>query len=80
LIVAACICWGINNNLTRKLSAADRIQIAMVKGVAAGIIHTLLGSAYGAQLPSNYRTTSPSQCSTATAEPSCIDAAYATVQ
>jgi drug/metabolite transporter (DMT)-like permease len=28
LIVAACICWGIDKNLTRKLSAADPIQIA----------------------------------------------------
>jgi drug/metabolite transporter (DMT)-like permease len=51
LIVAACICWGIDNNLTRKLSAADPIQIAMVKGVAAGVINTALGFAYGVQLP-----------------------------
>jgi drug/metabolite transporter (DMT)-like permease len=51
LIVAACICWGIDNNLTRKLSAADPVQIAMVKGVAAGVINTALGFAHGAQLP-----------------------------
>src|SRR6516165_11538498 len=51
LIVAACICWGIDNNLTRKLSAADPVQIAMVKGVAAGIINTTLGFAHGAQVP-----------------------------
>ena len=51
LIVAACICWGIDNNLTRKLSAADPLQIAMVKGVAAGVINTALGFAHGAQLP-----------------------------
>ena len=50
LIVAACICWGIDNNLTRKLSAADPVQIAMVKGVAAGVINTALGFAHGAQL------------------------------
>jgi len=51
LIVAACICWGIDNNLTRKLSAADPVRIAMVKGVAAGVINTALGFAHGAQLP-----------------------------
>ena len=51
LIVAACICWGIDNNLTRKLSAADPVQIAMVKGVAAGVINTPLGFTHGAQLP-----------------------------
>jgi drug/metabolite transporter (DMT)-like permease len=51
LIVAACSCWGIDNNLTRKLSAADPVQIAMVKGVAAGVINTALGFAHGAQMP-----------------------------
>ena len=51
LIVAACICWGIDNNLTRKLSAADPVQIAMVKGVAAGVINTALGFAHGGQMP-----------------------------
>jgi len=51
LIVAACVCWGIDNNLTRRLSGADPVQIAMVKGVAAGVINTALGFAHGAQLP-----------------------------
>jgi drug/metabolite transporter (DMT)-like permease len=51
LIVAACMCWGIDNNLTRKPSAANPVQLAMVKGVAAGIINTALGFAHGAQLP-----------------------------
>jgi len=51
LIVAACICWGIDNNLTRNLSAADPVQIAMVKGVTAGVINAALGFAHGAQLP-----------------------------
>src|SRR5262249_59743586 len=32
LIVLACVSWGIDNNLTRKLSAADPLQIAMIKG------------------------------------------------
>ena len=50
LIVAACICWGIDNNLTRKLSAADPVPLTMVKGVAAGVINTALGFAHGAQL------------------------------
>jgi drug/metabolite transporter (DMT)-like permease len=38
LIAAACLCWGIDNNLTRKLSAADPVQIAMLKGLVAGAI------------------------------------------
>src|SRR6185295_4477657 len=28
LVAAACACWGIDNNLTRKLSGADPVQIA----------------------------------------------------
>jgi drug/metabolite transporter (DMT)-like permease len=35
-IGGACLAWGLDNNLTRKLSAADPLEIAMVKGVAAG--------------------------------------------
>src|SRR5689334_21870708 len=29
LIAGACLCWGIDNNLTRKLSSADPVQIAI---------------------------------------------------
>jgi drug/metabolite transporter (DMT)-like permease len=36
LIAAACLAWGIDNNLTRKLSAADTVLTAMIKGRAAG--------------------------------------------
>jgi drug/metabolite transporter (DMT)-like permease len=51
LIVAACLCWGIDNNLTRKLSAADPIQIAMLKGLVAGGTNLALALAAGASLP-----------------------------
>jgi hypothetical protein len=37
LIILACVAWGIDNNLTRKLGAADPLQIAMIKGLVAGI-------------------------------------------
>jgi drug/metabolite transporter (DMT)-like permease len=33
LIAGACLAWAIDNNLTRKVSAADPMQIAMVKGL-----------------------------------------------
>ena len=38
LVVAACAAWGIDNNLTRKLFAADPQQIAMIKGLVAGSV------------------------------------------
>ena len=51
LIVLACVSWGIDNNLTRKLSAADPLQTAMIKGLAAGAVNLALGLAHGAALP-----------------------------
>jgi drug/metabolite transporter (DMT)-like permease len=51
LIAAACLCWGIDNNLTRKLSALDPVQIAMVKGLVAGTTNLTLALALGASMP-----------------------------
>jgi uncharacterized membrane protein len=51
LIAAACICWGIDNNLTRKLSAADPVQIAIAKGLVAGVVNLSLALKTGATLP-----------------------------
>ncbi|WP_431283240.1 DMT family transporter [Humitalea sp. 24SJ18S-53] len=51
LIAGACLCWGIDNNLTRKLSSADPVQIAMLKGLVAGTVNLLLAFASGAYLP-----------------------------
>lgn len=51
LIAGACLCWGIDNNLTRKLSAADPVQIALLKGVVAGSVNLGLALASGAPLP-----------------------------
>lgn len=50
-IVGACLAWGIDNNLTRKLSASDPVQIAMIKGLAAGAVNLTLALARGAHLP-----------------------------
>lgn len=50
-IVGACIAWGIDNNLTRRLSAADPVQIAMIKGLVAGALNFGLAFWSGAALP-----------------------------
>jgi drug/metabolite transporter (DMT)-like permease len=52
LIAAACLAWGIDNNLTRALSNADPVQIALIKGLAAGSVNLVLALATGAHLPS----------------------------
>ena len=51
LIIGACIAWGVDNNLTRKLSSADPIQITAAKGLIAGTINLTLAIANGATLP-----------------------------
>src|SRR5215469_13469510 len=51
LIAGACLSWGIDNNLTRKLSSADPVQIAMLKGVTAGTVNLGLALWQGAALP-----------------------------
>jgi drug/metabolite transporter (DMT)-like permease len=50
-IVGACVAWGIDNNLTRKLSGGDPVQIAAIKGAVAGATNLVLALAAGAHLP-----------------------------
>lgn len=50
-ILGACLAWGIDNNLTRRVSLADASWIACAKGVVAGTVNTAIGLALGATLP-----------------------------
>jgi drug/metabolite transporter (DMT)-like permease len=50
-IIAACACWAMDNNLTRKVSANDAVFLAGSKGIIAGSVNTLLAFAMGAMLP-----------------------------
>ena len=50
-IAGACVAWGLDNNLTRKLSAADPVQIALIKGLVAGAVNLALALTAGAFLP-----------------------------
>jgi len=45
-IAGAGLAWAIDNNLTRKLSSADALEIAMVKGLAAGAVNLLIAVAW----------------------------------
>jgi len=52
-ILGACLAWGLDNNLTRKVSLADPLQIVELKGLIAGPFNLLLGFvAAGASMPS----------------------------
>lgn len=50
-VVGACLCWGIDNNLTQKVSAGNPFQVAAIKGAAAGTVNLALAFALGAALP-----------------------------
>jgi drug/metabolite transporter (DMT)-like permease len=51
LIAAACVAWGIDNNLTRKLSSADPVLTTMIKGLVAGGVNVSLALLTGSMLP-----------------------------
>jgi drug/metabolite transporter (DMT)-like permease len=50
-IAGACLAWGLDNNLTRKVSLADPLQIVELKGLVAGPFNLTLGLSIGATLP-----------------------------
>ena len=50
-IVGACVAWGLDNNLTRKVSLADPLQVVELKGLIAGPVNLGLGLVAGGQLP-----------------------------
>jgi drug/metabolite transporter (DMT)-like permease len=50
-IVGACLAWGLDNNLTRKVSLADPLQIVEMKGLIAGPINLFIGLSTGGSLP-----------------------------
>jgi drug/metabolite transporter (DMT)-like permease len=50
-IIGACIAWGLDNNLTRKVSLADPLQIVELKGLIAGPFNLVLGLLLGAAVP-----------------------------
>lgn len=50
-VLGACLAWGIDNNLTRKVSLTDATWIASVKGLVAGLVNLTLAFSLGASLP-----------------------------
>jgi drug/metabolite transporter (DMT)-like permease len=50
-IIGACVAWGLDNNLTRKVSLSDPLQIVELKGLVAGPVNVGLGLWIGGELP-----------------------------
>jgi len=51
-VAAACLFWGIDNNLTQKVSAGNPVFIAAIKGIVAGCVNLSIGMYLGAAFPS----------------------------
>lgn len=50
-IVLACLAWGVDNNLTRRISGADPMTIAGVKGIVAGLVNIGLAFVLDVKFP-----------------------------
>lgn len=51
LLLGACLCWALDNNLTRHVSEADALFLAGVKGISAAAVNIGLALASGQQMP-----------------------------
>lgn len=51
LVLAASICWGLENNCTRKLSARNTYEIVVIKGLGAGTGALIIALLLGEKLP-----------------------------
>lgn len=54
-IIGACVCWALDNNLTRHISSADAFFIAGSKGLVAGITNISLGLLLGDVFPTIFK-------------------------
>ncbi len=50
-VLAACLAWAIDNNLTRRVSLGDATWIAMLKGLSAGSVNLAIAVSAGAPMP-----------------------------
>lgn len=47
LILLACVCWGFENNCTRKISSKDPMEIVLLKGIFSGLGSLAIGLLVG---------------------------------
>lgn len=49
-ILLACVCWGVENNCTRKISSKDPLQIVLLKGIFSGFGSVIIGLCIGERI------------------------------
>lgn len=50
-VLAACVCWGLENNCTRCLSKSDPLEIVVIKGFGSGIGAVMIALVIGEPFP-----------------------------
>lgn len=51
-VLLAAVCWGFENNCTRKISSKDPLQIVLLKGIFSGLGSIIIGLCIGEDLVS----------------------------
>ena len=51
LVLLACVCWGFENNCTRRISSRDPVEIVIVKGFGSGLGALCVALLLGERLP-----------------------------
>lgn len=51
LVAAACVCWGLDNNLTAMVSGFTPAQTTAIKGIGAGTVNLAIGLALEGGIP-----------------------------
>ncbi len=49
-VLLACVCWGVENNCTRRLSDKDPLLIVLLKGIFSGLGSVVIGVALGERI------------------------------
>ncbi len=50
-VLLACVCWGFENNCTRKLSSKNPLEIVVIKGFGSGLGAFIIAIVLGEKLP-----------------------------
>lgn len=51
-VLLAAVCWGFENNCTRKISSKDPLQIVLIKGIFSGLGSLVIGLVLGEEVQS----------------------------
>jgi len=50
-VILACVCWGLENNCTRKLSSKNPLHIVVIKGLCSGFGSLIIAFVIGENIP-----------------------------